>query len=76
MFYFITIVFQNSFKDIFKNIGAQIADVGVVIDGGAAGIEANLFRLKRLERLDLAGKGVVEVKRHMKGLKGQRMLFG
>ena len=42
----------------------EIADVGVVVDGGTAGVERHPARVERLERLDFPGQRVVEAERH------------
>ena len=43
---------------------AEVADVAVVVDGGAAGVHADAVGVDRMEVFDLAGESVVETKRH------------
>src|SRR5439155_4114351 len=51
---------QETAENILKNEGAVLADVGVVVNGGAAGVHANFAGILRDERLGLAGQGIVE----------------
>jgi hypothetical protein len=53
------VVRKHPAQDIFKEIGAQIADVGIVIDRRAAGVEADLGWVKRGEVAQAAGVGVI-----------------
>jgi len=41
---FVVVVFEPSFEEVFEEKGAEVADVGVVIDGGAAGVEFDVAR--------------------------------
>lgn len=43
-----------------KDEGAVVADVGVVVDGGAAGVHGDFARFLRDEGLGLVGERVVE----------------
>ena len=44
-----------------KDEGAVVADVGVVVDGGAAGVHGDFARFLRDEGLGLVGERVVEM---------------
>ena len=39
---------QETAQDVLKNEGAEIADVGVVVDRGAAGVDADFALMERL----------------------------
>jgi hypothetical protein len=52
---------EEAAQDVLKNESAVVADVGVVVDGGAAGVHADFAGLLRNERLGLAAEGVVEL---------------
>ena len=54
---------QRAPEQIDRDIGAEIADVAVIIDGRPADIEADAFAggIERLHRLDRAGQRVVEL---------------
>ena len=54
----IAAVFEGAPQDILEDIGAQVADVLVVVHGRAAGVQADLGRRERFERALLAGIGV------------------
>ena len=56
-------VFKVALEEILEEVGAEIADVGVVVDGGAARVELDhaTGRVERDEGLEGAGQGVVEV---------------
>ena len=49
---------QPAAQQILEQEGAEVADVRVVPDGGAAGIQRHAWRRERLERLDPAGQRV------------------
>ena len=51
-------------QEILEEERPEVADVGVVVDGGAAGVERHASRLNGRERLYPAGQGVVELERH------------
>ena len=44
--------------------GAEVADVSVVVDGGAAGVHADFVVAKGMELLDLRRHGIKKTKRH------------
>jgi hypothetical protein len=43
---------ESAFEDVLKRIASEIADVGVVVDGGAACVEAKLAVFDGLEFLN------------------------
>ena len=47
--YLVAVIEQSAFEDIFKNVGAEITDVSVIVDGGAAGVEADFVFFDRLK---------------------------
>jgi hypothetical protein len=61
----IAVEFEDADEQIFKDVGAEVADVGIVVDGEAAGVEANFGGIERLKVAQFAGVGVVEFKRHL-----------
>ena len=54
---------QEAPQDIHGDKGAEVADVAVVVDRGAAGVHANVIVRGRSEFFHLAGKRVVKAKR-------------
>jgi hypothetical protein len=44
--------------------GAEVADVAVVVDGGAAAVEAQGLAVGGVERFDFSGEGVEEFEGH------------
>ena len=55
----VCIRYQEAEQAVWHEVRAQVADVGVEVDGGPAGVEANAPRLKRSKLLFLAGQRVV-----------------
>src|SRR5207249_1714754 len=55
---------EVSAKQVLPQVGAEVPDVGEVVDGGTAGVEADFAVMQRLEVLDLPGQGVVEAQSH------------
>ena len=55
---------QPSAQEVLEQEGAEVPDVRVVVDRGAAGVQRGPPRLQRSERLDPAGEGLVEPERH------------
>jgi hypothetical protein len=51
---------DDAAQDVHMQEGAEVADVAVVVDGGAAAIEAQAETVGGVERLDLSGEGVEE----------------
>jgi hypothetical protein len=43
----IAIVQQDPFENVFENIGAQIADVGIIVNRRPAGVQSGRFVLNR-----------------------------
>ncbi len=64
MFDLVTVEFQHPAQQIFEDIGAQVADMGVVVDGRAAGIQANFRGIERRELADSTGEGIKQRKVH------------
>jgi hypothetical protein len=52
--------FEEAAKNVLEDEGAVIADVGVVVDGGAAGVHGDLAGSLWEEEFELIGEGVVE----------------
>ena len=52
---------KRSPQHVLEDVGPQVADVGVVVDRGPTGVEADLGGRQRDEGLRLAAEGVVEV---------------
>jgi hypothetical protein len=53
-------VLQGAAQDVRRHEGAEVPDVGAVVDRGAARVEGHLRRLQGREGLDLRGEGVEE----------------
>ena len=51
---------QHALEDVLEDIRAEVADVGVVVDGRSAGVEADLAGRDRGERLFPAGQCAVK----------------
>ena len=52
---------QHPAQRVGEDISAQVSEMGVIVDRGAAGIDADAFGgIERLERLEAAGEGVIE----------------
>lgn len=56
--------FDEAAEKIGDEEGAEVSDVGIVVNGRAAGIEGNVAVVSRDEGLDGVGEGVVEVEGH------------
>jgi hypothetical protein len=63
---------QHAPQGIAEQIGAQVADVGVVVDGRAAGVQASAAAFQRFERAQAALVSVVQHQRHEGLQKRQR----
>ena len=61
-------VAQPAAQDVLEGEGPQVADVGEVPDGRAAGVHADEAILPRRELFDLLGEGVVETQGHRLGI--------
>ena len=57
--YVVACVAEVFFEHILHDVGAQIADVSVVVDGGTAGVHLHLALLVGNEFLSGAAEGVV-----------------
>ncbi len=55
---------QPAAQNVLESEGPQVADVGVIVDRGAAGVHAHGIAFERLKRLHLLGESVVETKGH------------
>ena len=64
--------FQMPLQQVFKNVSAEIADVGVIVDCRPAGVHAHAAGFEGLEILDLAGQGIKETKGHAGGTVKER----
>ena len=51
-------------EEILEHVGTEVADVGIVVDGGAAGVHAHMLSVERDELLLGAGHGVVYPEGH------------
>ena len=56
-------------------VGAHVADVGVAVDCGPAGVHPDDARLQGLQLFRLPGKGIVESHIHTTSQAGARALF-
>jgi hypothetical protein len=64
MFDLVTEETKGTDQQVLENIGAQVADVGVLIHGRAAGIQPHLVRHSWYELLSFSTQGVEKHKRH------------
>ena len=55
---------QHTPQEIFKNISAQIADMGVIINSRSAGIQSHFRRVERLKFSDCSGVSVKKLQIH------------
>ena len=57
---------EVALQEVFKNVGAEVADVGETVDGRPAGVHLDELpvRVDRHELLDAAGVRIVESDRH------------
>ena len=53
-------VLQRPMQEVAEQVRPQVADVGVLVDRAAAGVDADPTGLERLERLGAAGQRVVQ----------------
>ena len=67
--------FQVPAQDVFPEERPQVPDVGDVVDRRAAGVEADMSRLDRHERLDRAAQRVVRLQRHQSPFSFCRRIF-
>ena len=52
---------QGLFQHIFHNVGAQVADVGVMVHRGAAGVHFHQIRVVGNKQLLFMGQGIVQI---------------
>ena len=57
-------VFERAAQQVLEHVGAEVADVGEVVDRGAAGVHPDRAGDERLQRFDAAGERVVELRLH------------
>ena len=60
----IPVINQNASENIFENIGAQIPDMGIIVNRRSAGIQSNLTGFDRLEFFLLACQRIVKKQFH------------
>ena len=51
---------QEAAQDVLEDEGAEVADVGVVVDRGAAGVDGHSARMQGHERLLLPRHGILK----------------
>ena len=59
MFDLVTVVAQHAFQNIFKNVGAQVANMGIPINRGPTGIDRYQILVDGTKFFNFSGKGVV-----------------
>ena len=59
---------QGPFQDIFKSITAEVADMGIIVDGRPAGVEADVAWGDGNELLQAASEGIVECQCHYESM--------
>ena len=60
------VVEQGPPDEVGQQVAAQVPDVGVAVDGRAAGVHPDAAGLERLDRFDPAGQGVAEAEGHLR----------
>ena len=63
-------ILEMALQQILKNVGAEISDVGEIVNCRPAGVEPHLPRLARHEVLDLTGQRIEKTKWHGSRSKG------
>jgi len=58
---------QPPAQNVDEGEGAEVADVGVTVNGGAARVQANRVAVRGMEVLDALGECVIEAQRHNGG---------
>ena len=69
VFDFVSTLAKEALEKVHSNEGAEVADVAVIVDGGAAGIHADFVVDQGVELLDLAGERVVKAQGHSEGVR-------
>src|SRR5207302_10197114 len=59
----VAIVFQDATQPICSDEGAQVANMDIFVDGGAAVIDANSGRTERLKEVFFSGQCIIQVNR-------------
>ena len=62
---FVAIEFEDAKEDVLKDVGAEVADMGVVVDGQATGVDADIGWIEGFKFAEGAGVGVVEFEGHI-----------
>ena len=52
---------EEAAKHVLEHEGAVVADVRVIVDGGAASVDAHFARLLRDKGFEFSGQGIVEL---------------
>ncbi len=60
----IAAVLKRPAQDIFERIGAEVTDVGIVVDGRATSIHTDIGWIDRFEFLDGACEGIIKLEWH------------
>ena len=58
------VVEQGASDEVGQDVAAQVADMGVAVDGRTAGVHPDPARLERLDRFDAPAQGVAQVEGH------------
>ena len=69
------VVEQRPPDQVGKEVAAQVADVGVAVDGRPAGVHPDPAGLERLDGFDPSSEGVAEAQRHQDTCSHGRALF-
>ena len=69
------VIKQRPPDQVGKEIAAQVADVGVAVDGRAAGVHPHPAGLERLDGFDPSSEGVAEAQRHQDTCSHGHVLF-
>ena len=59
------VVEQDAADEVGQEVAAQVADVGVAVDGRSAGVHSDPSRLEWLDGLDPAGERIAQADRHL-----------
>ena len=66
--YFESVELKHATEQVLEDIGAQVADVGEVIDRWTAAIETDFAWINRLKRAKTTAQGIVKYEGHLRGL--------
>ncbi len=59
------VVEQGAADQVGQEVAAQVADMGVAVDGRAAGVHPDAARFERFDRLDAPAQGIAQVEGHL-----------